>query len=118
MASKVVCLFAKGSKALEDYPKFHESLPQNSGRRQRKMTVDAEKAPEGLSVVKEGQAETGRALKARDFDSESHWQLSRQQARQVRAWTPRRNVPNHLALTTGLSIMRRAWLILQVITES
>jgi hypothetical protein len=31
------------------------------------MTVDAEKAPEGLSVVKEGQAETGRALKARDL---------------------------------------------------
>jgi hypothetical protein len=31
------------------------------------MTVGAEKAPEGLSVVKEGQAETGRALKARDL---------------------------------------------------
>jgi hypothetical protein len=46
------------------------------------MTVNTEKAPEGLSVVKEGQAETGRALMARDLVGVTLAHFSRQQARQ------------------------------------
>jgi hypothetical protein len=71
------------------------------------MTVNAEKVPEGLSVVKEGQAETGRALRARDFGRSHIGNLAGNKR-------DRRNVPNHLTLTTGLSIMRRPWLIPQV----
>jgi hypothetical protein len=62
MASVFAC--SQGTRRL---PKFHESPLQNSGRDSGKGDSNAEKALEGLSVVKEGQAETGRALKTRDL---------------------------------------------------
>ena len=63
-----VCLFAKkGNKALERLPKFHESLPQNSWKGIEDDGKRGKGSKKGFSVVKEGQAATGRTLMARDL---------------------------------------------------
>src|SRR5437763_16717367 len=104
---KVLPVRKKGQQGTRRLPKFHESLPQKSWKGIEDDGKRGKGTKKGFSVVKEGQAETGRTLVGRDLVGVT---LATEQA----AKPGRRNVPNHLALTAGLSIMRRTWLIQQV----